>query len=304
MRGFKDFNVICVFEGTRGAVDVVYPPDDHARTPSMNLVHITDPQDPRVAPYLDIRERDLAGRQGRFVAEGKVVLNVLFWARRFEAESVLVLENRLPGLAATLALAPADVPVYIASGPVMDAIAGFHIHRGVLAIGRKRSPQSPEELLDELPEQALIVVLVGIANHDNIGAIFRNAAAFGADAVILDASSCDPLYRKAIRVSVGAVLKVPFAVADDANALADAMAVRGFELYGFSPQGKTDLREVERSERAALWFGAEGEGLAEKLLARLNTVRIAMAGGFDSLNVAAASAIALHQLAELERSAG
>jgi tRNA G18 (ribose-2'-O)-methylase SpoU len=270
----------------------------------MNPVHIVDPHDPRVAPYLDIRERDLAGRQSRFVAEGKVVLNVLFSARRFEAESVLVLESRLPGLAATLALAPADMPVYIASGPVMDAIAGFHIHRGVLAIGRKRAPQSPEDLLDELPERALVVVLVGIANHDNVGAIFRNAAAFGADAVILDASSCDPLYRKAIRVSVGAVLKIPFAVADDANVLADAMVRRGFELYGLSPRGKIDLREVERPGRAALWFGAEGEGLPEKLLARLNTVRIAMAGGFDSLNVAAASAIALHQLAELERSVG
>jgi len=270
----------------------------------MNPVSIADAQDPRVAPYLDIRERDLAGRQGRFVAEGKVVLNVLFSARRFEAESVLVLESRLPGLASTLALAPANMPVYVASGPVMDAIAGFHIHRGVLAIGRKRAPQTPEELLDELPERALVVVLVGIANHDNVGAIFRNAAALGADAVILDATSCDPLYRKAIRVSVGAVLKIPFAVADDADGLVDAMTRRGFDLYGLSPGGKTDLHNVERRRRAALWFGAEGEGLPERLLARLNTVRIAMAGGFDSLNVAAASAIALHRLAELDKSAG
>jgi tRNA G18 (ribose-2'-O)-methylase SpoU len=270
----------------------------------MKPIHIADPHDPRVAPYLDIRERDLAGRQGRFVAEGKVVLNVLFSARRFEAESVLVLESRLPGLAATLALAPADMPVYIASGPVMDTIAGFHIHRGVLAIGRKRPPQAPEDLLDELPERALVVVLVGIANHDNVGAIFRNAAAFGADAVILDASSCDPLYRKAIRVSVGAVFKLPFAIADDVEGLIDAVARRGFELYGLSPRGKSDLRDVKRRERAALWFGAEGEGLPESLLARLNTVRIAMADGFDSLNVAAASAIALHRFAELENSAG
>lgn len=266
----------------------------------MSHIHIADPQDSRVASYLDIRERDLAGRQGRFVAEGKVVLNVLFSARRFEAESVLVLESRLPGLAGTLALAPADMPVYVASSPVMDTIAGFHIHRGVLAIGRKRPPQSPEELLDELPERALVVVLVGIANHDNVGAIFRNAAAFGADAVILDGSSCDPLYRKAIRVSVGAVLKIPFAIADDADGLVDTMMRRGFEHFGLSPRGKSDLRDIERRQRAALWFGAEGEGLPEKLLARLNTVRIAMAGGFDSLNVAAASAIALHQFAALE----
>jgi tRNA G18 (ribose-2'-O)-methylase SpoU len=270
----------------------------------MNPVHVADPADPRVAPYLDIRERDLAGRQGRFVAEGKVVLNVLFSARRFEAESVLVLESRLPGLVDTLALAPPDMPVYVASGPVMDAIAGFHIHRGVLAIGRKRAPQSPEELLAALPGRALVVVLVGISNHDNVGAIFRNAAAFGADAVILDAGSCDPLYRKAIRVSVGAVLKIPFAIADDAAGLVDQMSRRGFELYGLSPRGKSDLRDMKRPERAALWFGAEGEGLPERLLTRLNTVRIVMAGGFDSLNVAAASAIALHHFAELEKSAG
>jgi tRNA G18 (ribose-2'-O)-methylase SpoU len=266
----------------------------------MTPTHIGDPQDPRVASYLDIRERDLAGRQGRFVAEGKVVLNVLFSARRFEAESVLVLESRLAGLAGTLAMAPADTPVYVASGPVMDAIAGFHIHRGVLAIGRKRPPQSPEELLDALPEKALVVVLVGIANHDNVGAIFRNAAAFGADAVILDTSTCDPLYRKAIRVSVGAVLKIPFAIAADADGLLDAMTRRGFALYGLSPRGETDLRDLEQPNRAALWFGTEGEGLPERLLARLNTVRIAMSGGFDSLNVAAASAIALHRFARLE----
>jgi tRNA G18 (ribose-2'-O)-methylase SpoU len=270
----------------------------------MKPIHIADPHDPRVAPYLDIRERDLAGRQGRFVAEGKVVLNVLFSARCFEAESVLVLENRLSGLAATLALAPTDMPVYVASGPVMDAIAGFHIHRGVLAIGRRRPPQPPKELLDRLPEHALVLVLAGIANHDNVGAIFRNAAAFGADAVILDASSCDPLYRKAIRVSVGAVLKIPFATAPDADGLIDALADCGFTQYGLSPRGEANLRDVERPARTALWFGAEGEGLPERLLGRLTTVRIAMAGGFDSLNVAAASAIALHHFAGLEQSAG
>ena len=265
----------------------------------MNPVRIDDPADPRVAPYLDIRERDLAGRQGRFVAEGKVVLNVLFSARRFEAESVLVLENRLSGLADTLALAPPEMPVYVAPGSVMDAIAGFHIHRGVLAIGRKRPPQPPEELLEGLPRRALVVVLAGISNHDNVGAIFRNAAAFGADAVFLDAGSCDPLYRKAIRVSVGAVLKVPFATAYDAGALLPTMSRYGFECYGLSPRGRSDLRDVERARRAALWFGAEGEGLPERLLKELNTVRIGMTDGFDSLNVAAASAIALHHFADL-----
>lgn len=264
----------------------------------MDPIRIDDPADPRVAPYMDIRERDLAGRQGRFVAEGKVVLNVLFSARRFEAESVLLLENRLAGMTETLKSAPAEVPVYVASGDVLDGIAGFHMHRGVLAIGRKRPPETIETLLETLPERALVVVLVGIANHDNIGAIFRNAAAFGADAILLDETCCDPLYRKAIRVSVGAALKVPFAVASETGSLVDTLEKHGFEQIALSPQGTVDCRDMERPQRLALWFGTEGEGLPEALMRRLKTVKIAMAGGFDSLNVAAASAITLHHFTD------
>ncbi|MEI5682140.1 MULTISPECIES: TrmH family RNA methyltransferase [unclassified Mesorhizobium] len=264
----------------------------------MDPIRIDDPADPRVAPYMDIRERDLAGRQGRFVAEGKVVLNVLFSARRFEAESVLLLENRLAGMTETLKSAPADVPVYVASSDVLDGIAGFHMHRGVLAIGRKRPPETIETILETLPERALVVVLVGIANHDNIGAIFRNAAAFGADAILLDETCCDPLYRKAIRVSVGAALKVPFAVASETGSLVDTLGKHGFEQIALSPQGTVDCRDMARPQRLALWFGTEGEGLPEKLMRRLKTVKIAMTGGFDSLNVAAASAITLHHFTD------
>src|SRR5690606_21337495 len=106
----------------------------------------------------------------------------------------LVLDRRLPGLADTLALAPPQTPVYTAAQEVMDAIAGFHIHRGILAIGRKRDEEDAAALLSGLPADALVVVLVGISNHDNVGSIFRNAAAFEADAVLLDRASCDPLY--------------------------------------------------------------------------------------------------------------
>ncbi|TIV98836.1 MAG: RNA methyltransferase, partial [Mesorhizobium sp.] len=112
----------------------------------MNIIPIDDPQDPRVAAYLDIRERDLVGRQGRFVAEGKVVLDLLLSTGRFAAESALILENRLAGLQAILRKAPSDFPVYVAAGEVMDRIAGFHMHRGVLAIGM-RGDAAPAELL-------------------------------------------------------------------------------------------------------------------------------------------------------------
>ncbi|MER8405699.1 RNA methyltransferase [Mesorhizobium sp. M0185] len=260
----------------------------------MNPIRIDDPQDPRVAAYLDIRERDLAGRQGRFVAEGKVVLDTLLAARRFEAESVLVLENRLAGLDDVLRKAPAGLPIYVASGEVMDRIAGFHMHRGILAIGRKGAAVSAETLLGALPARALIVVLVGIANHDNMGSIFRNAAAFGADAVLLDPTCCDPLYRKAIRVSVGAALKVPFACFADTAGCTAMLDRQGFSQFALSPRGQIDIRDAKRKGRLALYLGTEGEGLPESLLARLQTLRIGMAQGFDSLNVAAASAIALH----------
>ncbi|MER8384199.1 RNA methyltransferase [Mesorhizobium sp. M0166] len=260
----------------------------------MNPIRIDDPHDPRVAAYLDIRERDLAGRQGRFVAEGKVVLDILLAARRFEAESVLVLENRLAGLDDVLRKAPAGLPIYVASGEIIDRIAGFHMHRGILAIGRKGPAISAEALLGALPARALIVVLVGIANHDNMGSIFRNAAAFGADAVLLDPTCCDPLYRKAIRVSVGAALKVPFACFADAAGCIAMLDRQGFSQFALSPRGQIDIRDAKRNERLALYLGTEGEGLPESLLARLQTLRIGMAQGFDSLNVAAASAVALH----------
>ncbi|WP_315925638.1 RNA methyltransferase [Mesorhizobium sp. SP-1A] len=260
----------------------------------MEPIRIDDPADARVGAYLDIRERDLAGRQGRFVAEGRVVLDVLLTTGRFRPESVLVLENRLAGLADSLAKLPAGIPVYVASGDVMDRIAGFHMHRGILAIGLKDSKPSPQELLDALPAKSLVLVLVGISNHDNMGSIFRNAAAFGAGAIFLDRTCCDPLYRKAIRVSVGAALKVPFAVFDDTASLADRLDRRGFDRYALSPGGRTDIRQAPCAERLALYLGTEGDGLPASLLSSMNTVRIGMAAGFDSLNVAAASAIALH----------
>ncbi len=268
----------------------------------MELIRIDDPGDPRLAAYRDIRERDLTGRQGRFIAEGKVVLDVLLSAARFKAESVLVLENRLAGLAAVLAKAPPALPVYVVSAAAMDAIAGFPMHRGILALGARRMPQPAEALLDELPAKTLVVVLVGISNHDNIGSIFRNAAAFGADAVFIDRTCCDPLYRKAIRVSVGAALKVPFACFDDTAAFVRELCGRGYDQFALSPGGVADMRTLKPGERVALYLGAEGEGLPRDLLARLTTVRIAIRTDFDSLNVAAASAIALHHFSE--RSSG
>ncbi len=262
----------------------------------MNVQRIEDAADPRIAAYRNIRERDLAGRHNRFMAEGKVVLRSLFSAGRFQVESALVLENRLDGLEEVLREAPPDLPVYVTSAEIMNRIAGFDIHRGVLACGVRRSGDDAAALLAGLGDDALVVAMVGISNHDNMGAIFRNAAAFAADAVLVDTTSCDPLYRKAIRVSVGAALRVPFAVGGDGATLADLLQRHGFRVLALSPRGARDISELSRHGRTALLLGTEGEGLPEVLLQRLETVRIPIAPGFDSLNVATSAAIALHRL--------
>lgn len=261
------------------------------------MIRIDDPDDPRLAAYRNVRERDLVRRQGRFVAEGGVVLRALLAARRFEIESVLLLENRVGGLGGLLPLVHAATPVYVVNRAVIDALTGFPMHRGVLAIGRRGQQGDADALLAALPERALVVAATGLANHDNVGAIFRNAAAFGAGAVLLDETSCDPLYRKAIRVSVGAALTVPFARGGAAADLLDLLARRRFDVLALSPRGSQDIAEVIPAARQAILLGSEGEGLPEALLRALRTVRIGMRPGFDSLNVAAASAIALHRLA-------
>lgn len=264
----------------------------------MNVISVADPDDPRLAAYRDIRERDLARRDGLFIAEGKVVLDVLFSAGRFRPQSALILESRLAGMASVLEKAPHGMPVYVVPAPAMDRIAGFPLHRGVLAVAARGTAAGPRDLLAALPGSALVVALVGIANHDNVGAIFRNAAAFGADALLLDATCCDPLYRKAIRVSVGAALKVPFAIGADAAALVEMLADAGFEQFALSPSGTLDISDMRRSPRTALYFGTEGEGLPGRVMGAMRTVRIPIRAGFDSLNVAASSAVALHRLFE------
>jgi tRNA G18 (ribose-2'-O)-methylase SpoU len=267
------------------------------------LAPVTDPDDPRLEPYRDIRERDLVGRAGLFVAEGRVVLEKVVAAGRHPLRSVLVSEGKAPGLADLLQSLPLDVPAYVAPQPVMDRIAGFAIHRGLLAIGERREPTAAA-VLDALGPRALVVALSGIANHDNMGGVFRNAAAFGADAVLLDSACCDPLYRKAIRVSVGAALVLPFARLGRGEDLMDALVGAGFDVLALSPGAALELDEVRPAARTAVLFGAEGPGLASDLLARATAVRIPMSGGFDSLNLATASGVTLYRLATLRRERG
>ncbi|MEX0955914.1 MAG: RNA methyltransferase [Rhizobiaceae bacterium] len=265
----------------------------------MTSIEIDDADDPRIAGYRNIRDRDLARRDGLFIAEGKVVVRVLIEAGRFEPVSILVSENRLDGLSGVLANAPAAFPVYVAPAAVMDEIAGFHMHRGVLALARRRESDSVTELIAGLPESALVLALIGISNHDNIGGIFRNAAAFAADAVFLDRTCCDPLYRKAIRVSVGGALKVPYAIAREPTDLISELGNAGFRQLALAPGGATEIGGLAVGGRTALYLGTEGDGLPTDLIEKMEGVRIPIASDFDSLNVAAASAIALHRLSSV-----
>ena len=268
------------------------------------VIRIADPDDPRIAEFRSIRERDLTGRDNRFIAEGTVVLRMLVAAHArggdFVIEKVLLLENRVAGLAEELAAFPDDIPVYMAEAAVLDAIAGFHLHRGVLALGHRRRQLHTAALLGTLPETALVLAACGISNHDNIGSIFRNAAAFGADAVLLDETCCDPLYRKALRVSVGAVLKVPYARGGTIEDNLAALAERGYEVWALSPSGTTEIREITAAPRMALATGTEGTGLPAAILRKFRTARIAQAPGLDSLNAATATGIALYEIASAQ----
>lgn len=261
------------------------------------LVPIDDPADPRIDAFRHIRERDLVGRQGRFVAEGEVVLAAAARSGRHPLDALLLDEKRVAGLEPILAGLPDSIPVYTAPQAVLDAIAGFHLHRGILAIGRRAAEPSVHGLLSAMPARATVLALFGIGNHDNMGGLFRNAAAFGAGAVLLGADCCDPLYRKSIRVSVGAVLTVPFArFAAEEDPIA-VLEQAGFEALALSPSGAERLADLHPPARAAVLLGAEGPGLPPALMAKARTVSIPMSGRWDSLNVAVAGGIVLHHLA-------
>lgn len=274
------------------------------------VIEITSANDPRIEAFCNIRERDLTGRQGRFIAEGTVVLRMLAAAHReggaFEAECVLVLKNRLDGVADILSEFPPSVPVYVADAAILDAIAGFHLHRGILALGRRlanakaddgATGQGLDSLITKLPKSSLVVVGCGISNHDNIGGMFRNAAAFFADAVLLDETCCDPLYRKALRVSVGSVLAVPYIREGKDVSLLEKLAAEGFTIWALSPSGETEIRNIPVSERMALVIGAEGDGLPPAVLSRFRTARISQSTRLDSLNAGTSSGLALYQMA-------
>jgi tRNA G18 (ribose-2'-O)-methylase SpoU len=259
------------------------------------IVSIDIPGDPRLAPYMNVKERDLSRSDGRFIVEGKVTLGRLVAASRFPVESVFLADSRLEPLAPILAELDPAIPVYAAPQAVMDQVTGFHLHRGVLALARRGPEITCESLVASFSGRSslTLLALITLANHDNVGACFRNAAALGADAILLDEASCDPLYRKSIRVSAGTALSLPFARSGDGASIVSALEATDIEAWALTPSGGEPLQSLKPPPRLALLLGAEGPGLSPDLLARARRVSIPMAPGIDSLNVAAAGAIAL-----------
>lgn len=275
---------------------------------------IHDRDDPRVGPYLNQKDAWLraphnpASRpatgpapsdHGRFMAEGALVVEHLL-ASDYPVESVLVAEHRAGALAGLLDRVPSGTPVYGASRAVLESIVGFDLHRGLLAVGRRLPPRDPTDLARAC---RALVVLEDLANHDNLGSVFRSAAVLGGRGVgvLLSPRCCDPLYRKALRVSMGHALRVPFAVVDDWPGGLRAVADLGFDLIALDPAPDAEpIDRAPRPARPALILGAEGPGLTDAVRAMAaRRVVIPQAPGADSLNIGVAAGVGLHRLVEV-----
>jgi tRNA G18 (ribose-2'-O)-methylase SpoU len=261
-------------------------------------VTIADPDDPRVADYRALTDLELRTRweppHGLFIAEGELVLRRALLAG-YRPRSVLLDAKRLGQLAD---LAGVDAPVYTADPDVLRRTTGFHVHRGVLASFHRKPLPDPAELL-RLARR--VAILEDVNTHTNVGAIFRSAAALGMDGVLLSPSCADPLYRRSVRVSMGQVFAVPYARLEPWPAAMSTVREAGFTVLALTPATGAPLPIQQLTEaqrrRPALLLGAEGAGLSgAALTASDQRVTIPMQRGVDSLNVAAAAAVAFWEL--------
>lgn len=260
----------------------------------MQPVEVVDPQDPRLSDYVgltdSVRRLKHEPEAGFFIAEGQLVMRRAAVAG-CRPRSLLLAPNRVDDVLPELVAL--DCPVYVASPEVLQAVTGFHVHRGALGSFARPVSLSTETVLAEATR---VLVLEEVNSPTNLGAIFRSAAGLGMDGVILSPTCCDPLYRRAMRVSMGEVLAVPYAYADAWPAGLHAIRVAGFRTLALTPAENAvplDAVRLDPDERAAVVLGAEGPGLTEgAMVASDLQVRIPMSAGVDSLNVGAAAAVA------------
>jgi len=248
-----------------------------------------------VAAFRDLMDPASPARRGLFVAEGRLVVRRLLSSSRFKAQSVLVTPVAFESIRD---LVTPSLSCHIVAQPEMDVLVGFHMHRGCVALA-ERPDVAPLTLVDRRALER-VVVLEGVSNPDNLGGIFRSAAAFGAQLIVLGPGCGDPLYRKAIRTSMAATLDVPFAAAGEWPEALDALRAESLRVIALTPAADARLlEEVPRGGRLALLFGTEGAGLSAAAQAAADErVRIGTTGRVDSLNVSVAAAIAMHHCFE------
>ena len=264
----------------------------------MPEIRLDSPADPRVGEYRDVAEPELIRDRGLFVAEGRLVVQRVIDERRYSVRSLLVSEAARQALEPSIARLDRAVPVYVCAAEHFVEMTGFHVHRGCLALV-ERGPLA--SFVDVLGSARLIVVLEEVSNADNVGGVFRSAAAFGADGVLLSPGCCDPMYRKAIRTSMAATLATPFARIDPWPDGLAAVRSRGFTIVALTPRSPSEpLEEFARGarpHRLALVVGTEGAGLSAAVEASADRrVRIPIRPEVDSLNLAVATGIALSRL--------
>jgi len=264
----------------------------------MPVEHVTTVEDPRLLPFRNLRAQAVGRSDGLFVAETRAVVRELLASRRFRTRSLLLTQQAAEQLADVLS-GRDDVAVYLAPLAVLKAVVGFDFHRGCLGLGERGPEPGLTEILDAAPRR--LILLDEVSNPDNVGGVLRVARALGAGAVLLSPGSGDPLYRKTIRVSLGAALHLPWArIAAWEQTLAELKSA-GYLRIALTTAGALDVASLGAwqplPDRIALLIGAEGDGLRPATLAAADvTVRIPMVLGVDSLNLATACAVALDRL--------
>jgi len=270
----------------------------------MQIISVDNPQNPELTDYLDIPDPLLLRKRGLFVAESRFVVRELLTHHTLRTRSLLVTTAALDSLRDLLDARPVDLPIYVGTQQFLKRIVGFNIHRGCLALG-ERPKRIPVNTLLQQPSTRLAVVLENVSNPDNLGSIFRNAAAFGVDCVLLSPHCCDPLYRKAIRTSIGATLRVPYTTIEHWPEGLHQLKDLGFTTIALTTEVHAeDIGNVlpKLLKRVALLFGSEGAGLSQSATVRTDTqARIPIAPEIDSLNVATASGIALFTISSFKR---
>jgi tRNA G18 (ribose-2'-O)-methylase SpoU len=260
------------------------------------VTRILASDDERILDYLNIKDAQLQRRGALFLVEGHFVLRRFLSQSRFAVHSVLVHEKQLERLRDLLSERAIDFPIYVADAKVLNDIVGYKFHRGVIALGHRKSLLSLEDIVENASR---IVLLEGLSNPDNVGSTFRNAAGLGADAIVIDHACADPLYRMSTRVSIGTSLTLPWTRIDDWVGGLKKLKERGFVLAGLTPSAHSyDIRSLKDiPEKWALVLGSEGYGLSPKTLKACDLhLRIEMQAEIDSLNVATAAAIGLFAL--------